>query len=334
MKVTQLIASVAFAIVGSQALAVNVTGAGATFPQPIYSKWASEYQKATGNQVNYQGIGSSGGIKQIQAKTVDFGATDAPLSPAELNSSGLVQFPTVIGGVVPVVNIAGVGAGQLKLSGALLADIYMGKITQWNDAKIKALNPTINLPAGKITTVNRSDGSGTTHVFTTYLSQVSGEWKGRVGADKTVKWPNSASSVGGKGNEGVSSNVQRVANSIGYVEYAYAKQNKLAHVQLQNRAGKFVQPDDSTFAAAGNINWASYPGFAVTITNMPAANAWPISAATFVLIPRTGGAKAKDAVKFFDWAYTNGNGQAAALDYVPLPESTKAAVRKEWAKIK
>lgn len=334
MKLNHLIVSVALAVVGAQANAVNITGAGATFPQPVYSKWASEYQKATGNQVNYQGIGSSGGIKQIQAKTVDFGATDAPLSPAELNSSGLIQFPTVIGGVVPVVNIAGVGAGQLKLSGPVLADIYLGKITQWNDAKIKALNPSLNLPAAKITTVNRSDGSGTTHVFTTYLSQVSGDWKSRVGADKTVKWPNSASSVGGKGNEGVTSNVQRVANSIGYVEYAYAKQNKLAYTQLQNRAGKFVMPDDSTFAAAGNINWAKYPGFAVTITNMPAANAWPISAATFILVPKNGGAKAKEAVKFFDYAFNNGNASASALDYVPLPAATKTAVRNEWKKIK
>ena len=334
MKLSHLIVSVAFAAVGVQANAVNITGAGATFPQPVYSKWAGDYQKATGNQVNYQGIGSSGGIKQIQAKTVDFGATDAPMSPAELNASGLIQFPAVIGGIVPVVNIAGVKPGQLKLSGTVLADIYMGKITTWNDARIQALNPGVALPAAKITTVNRSDGSGTTFVFTNYLSQVSSDWKAKVGADKTVKWPNASASVGGKGNEGVSSNVQRVANSIGYVEYAYAKQNRLAYTQLQNRAGKFVLPDDSTFAAASNINWAQYPGFAVTITNMPAANAWPISAATFILVPRTGGAKAKEALKFFDWAFTNGNAQATALDYVPLPADTKAAVRKEWTKVK
>ena len=232
MKLSHLIVSVALAAVGVQANAVNITGAGATFPQPVYSKWAGAYQKATGNQINYQGIGSSGGIKQIQAKTVDFGATDAPMSPAELNASGLIQFPAVIGGVVPVVNIAGVKPGQLRLSGAVLADIYMGKINNWSDARIQALNPGVALPSAKITTVNRSDGSGTTHVFTTYLSQVSSDWKSKVGADKTVKWPNAAASVGGKGNEGVSSNVQRVANSIGYVEYAYAKQNKLAHTQL------------------------------------------------------------------------------------------------------
>mgnify|MGYP003618846107 FL=1 len=334
MKLSQLIVSVALTAVGASAFAVNITGAGATFPQPVYSKWASDYQKATGNQVNYQGIGSSGGIKQIQAKTVDFGATDAPMSPAELNASGLIQFPAVIGGIVPVVNVSGVGPGQLKLSGTVLADIYLGKITTWNDARIKALNPTVNLPAAKITTVNRSDGSGTTFVFTNYLSQVSSDWKAKVGADKTVKWPNAAASVGGKGNEGVSSNVQRVANSIGYVEYAYAKQNKLAYTQLQNRAGKFVMPDDSTFAAASNINWSQFPGFAVTITNMPAANAWPISAATFILVPRTGGAKAKEALKFFDWAFTNGNAQAASLDYVPLPAATKTAVRAEWNKVK
>ena len=334
MKLTHLLMSVALATVGSSAVAANVTGAGATFPQPVYSKWASEYQRATGNQINYQGIGSSGGIKQIQAKTVDFGATDSPMTPAELNQSGLVQFPTVIGGVVPVVNIAGIDPGQLKLSGPVLADIYMGKITTWNDARIKALNPSLNLPAAKITTINRSDGSGTTHIFTNYLSQVSSDWKSKVGAEKTVKWPNSAASVGGKGNEGVSSNVQRVANSIGYVEYAYAKQNKLAHTQLLNRAGKYVQPDDSTFAAAGNINWAKYPGFAVTITNMPAANAWPISAATFILVPRNGGAKAQEALKFFNWALTNGDASARVLDYVPLPATTKAAVRNEWKKVK
>lgn len=334
MKLSHLLLSVAAITVGTQANAVSITGAGATFPQPVYSKWAGEYQKATGNQVNYQGIGSSGGIKQVQAKTVDFGATDAPMTPAELNQSGLIQFPTVIGGIVPVVNISGVGAGKLKLTGPILADIYMGKITMWNDAKIKAINPGLTLPAAKITTVNRSDGSGTTYNFTNYLSQVSSEWKSKVGVDKTVKWPNSASSVGGKGNDGVASSVQRVPNSIGYVEYAYAKQNKLAHTQLLNRAGKYVQPDDATFAAAGNINWSKFPGFAVTITNMPTANAWPISAATFILIPKNGGAKAKEAVKFFDWALTNGNAAATSLDYVPLPAATKTAVRNEFKKIK
>ncbi|OPH34861.1 phosphate ABC transporter substrate-binding protein PstS [Moraxella atlantae] len=335
MKLSHILAGVLLAAVGGQSMAATVTGAGATFPQPVYSKWASEYQRATGNQVNYQGIGSSGGIKQIQAKTVDFGATDAPMTPAQLNASNLIQFPAVIGGVVPVVNIAGVAPGQLKLTGPILADIYLGKITQWDDARIKAINPGVNLPAAKITTVNRSDGSGTTHVFTTYLSQVSSDWKSSVGADKTVKWPNANSSVGGKGNEGVSSNVQRVANSIGYVEYAYAKQNRLAHTQLQNRAGRFIQPDDSTFAAAGNINWARYPGFAVSITNMPAANAWPISTATYILVPRTGGgAKTQEAIKFFDWAFNNGDNLARSLDYVPLPEATKIAVRNEWRKIR
>ncbi len=334
MKLAPLFLSVALAAVGSSAFAVNITGAGATFPQPVYSKWSADYQKATGNQVNYQGIGSSGGIKQIQSKTVDFGATDAPMSPAELNQSGLIQFPTVIGGVVPVVNIAGVGPGQLKLSGPVLADIYLGKITSFNDARIKALNPGLNLPAGPITTVNRSDGSGTTFVFTTYLSQVSSDWKSSIGADKTVKWPNVSTSVGGKGNDGVSSTVQRVPNSIGYVEYAYAKQNKMAYTQLLNRAGKYVKPDDSTFAAAANINWSKYPGFAVTITNMPGANAWPISAATFILVPKTGGSNSQEVVKFFDWALTNGDATASALDYVPLPATTKAAVRSEMKKIK
>ncbi|WP_296405680.1 phosphate ABC transporter substrate-binding protein PstS [Psychrobacter sp.] len=334
MKLAPLFLSVALAAVGSSAFAVNITGAGATFPQPVYSKWSADYQKATGNQVNYQGIGSSGGIKQIQSKTVDFGATDAPMSPAELKQSGLIQFPTVIGGVVPVVNIKGVGPGQLKLSGPVLADIYLGKITSFNDARIKALNPGLNLPAGPITTVNRSDGSGTTFIFTTYLSQVSGTWKSSVGADKTVKWPNVATSVGGKGNDGVSSTVQRVPNSIGYVEYAYAKQNRLAYTQLLNRAGKYVKPDDSTFAAAGNINWAKYPGFAVTITNMPNANAWPISAATFILVPQNGGAKSQDVVKFFDWALRTGDASAAALDYVPLPKAAETAALNEMKKIK
>lgn len=334
MKLAPLFLSVALAAVGSSAFAVNVTGAGATFPEPVYSKWSADYQKATGNQVNYQGIGSSGGIKQIQSKTVDFGATDAPLTPAELKQSGLIQFPTVIGGVVPVVNIQGVGPGQLKLSGPVLADIYMGKISKWNDPRIKALNPGLSLPSTNITTVNRSDGSGTTFVFTTYLSQVSSNWKKNVGANKSINWPNSTSSVGGKGNDGVSRTVQSVPNSIGYVEYAYAKQNKLAYTQLLNRAGKYVKPDDSTFAAAGNINWAKYPGFAVTITNMPNANAWPISAATFILVPQNGGAKSQDVVKFFEWALKTGDSSAAALDYVPLPKAAETAALKEMKKIR
>ena len=335
MKLSHLIVSVAFAAVGVQANAVNITGAGATFPQPVYSKWAGEYQKATGNQVNYQGIGSSGGIKQIQAKTVDFGATDAPMSPAELNASGLIQFPAVIGGIVPVVNIAGVKPGQLKLSGAVLADIYMGKITTWNDARIQALNPGVALPAAKITTVNRSDGSGTTFVFTNYLSQVSSDWKSKVGADKTVKWPNASASVGGKGNEGVASNVARAKNSIGYVEYAYAKQNKMAYTQLKNAAGNFVQPSAESFAAAGNADWKGTPGFNIVLTNQADPNAWPISAATFILVHTkpTNPENVKNTLKFFDWAYSSGDELAKSLDFVPFSAESKAIFREEWKKV-
>ena len=334
MKISQLVSAFVVGFAGVSASAAMITGAGASFPQPVYAKWSTDYNKSTGNQVNYQSIGSAGGINQILAKTVDFGATDAPMTPADLIKNNLVQFPTVIGGVVPVVNIAGVGAGQLKLSGPVLADIYLGKITTWNDAAIARLNPGVKLPAAKIAPVTRADGSGTTFVYTTYLSQVSSTWKSQVGADKTVKWPNAA--VSGKGNEGVASLVKSVPHSIGYVEYAYAKQNRLAYTQMLNRAGQYVQPDDSTFAAAGNINWAQFPGFSVTITNMPTKNAWPISAATFILVPKnpTDKAKSQEVIKFFDWAMTNGNVQATSLDYVPLPAAAKAAVRNEWKKIK
>lgn len=334
MKISQLVSAFVIGFSGFSASAAMITGAGASFPQPVYAKWSTDYNKSTGNQVNYQSIGSAGGINQILAKTVDFGATDAPMTPADLIKNNLVQFPTVIGGVVPVVNIAGVGAGQLKLSGPVLADIYLGKITTWNDAAIARLNPGVKLPAAKIAPVTRADGSGTTFVYTTYLSQVSSAWNSQVGADKTVKWPNAA--VSGKGNEGVASLVKSVPNSIGYVEYAYAKQNRLAYTQMLNRAGQYVQPDDSTFAAAGNINWGQFPGFSVTITNMPTKNAWPISAATFILVPKnpTDKAKSQEVIKFFDWAMTNGNAQATSLDYVPLPAAAKAAVRNEWKKIK
>lgn len=334
MKIAHLLMALTVGLTSSATFAVNITGAGASFPQPVYAKWATDYNKATGNQINYQSIGSAGGINQILAKTVDFGATDAPMTPADLAKNNLVQFPTVIGGVVPVVNVAGINAGQLKLTGAVLADIYLGKITTWNDARIKALNPSLNLPASKIVPVTRADGSGTTYVFTNYLSQVSSEWKSRVGVEKMVKWPTASVGVAGKGNEGVASLVKSVGNSIGYVEYAYAKQNRLNYTLLQNRAGQFVQPDDSTFAAAGNINWAQFPGFSVMITNMPTKNAWPISAATFILVPKNGGAKSQEAVKFFDWAFNNGNAQATSLDYVPLPAAAKTAVRNEWKKIK
>lgn len=315
--------------------ALNATGAGASFPQPIYVQWARGYQTATGGQINYQSIGSSGGVKQITAKTVDFGATDSPLSSEELDKQGLVQFPTVIGGVVPVVNIDGVTAGQLKLTGEILADIYLGKITKWNDAKIKAINSDINLPDANITTVFRSDGSGTSFIFTNYLSQVSKAWKDGVGAANTVKWPTASTGTAGKGNEGVATYVNRVKNAIGYVEYAYAKQNNMAHVQLQNQAGQFVQPSQDTFSAAAEVDWKSVKGFSLVLTNQPAQNAWPLAAATFILVHKQSDnpAKTKASLDFFDWAYKNGDDNAKQLDYVPLLESVKALVREEWKSI-
>lgn len=287
----------------------TITGAGASFPQPIYAKWAGEFKNATGGQVNYQSIGSSGGIKQIQANTVDFGASDAPLSKEELDKSGLIQFPTVIGGVVPVVNIEGVAPGQLKLDGATLANIYLGKITKWNDPAITALNAGVTLPDAPITTIFRSDGSGTTFNFASYLAAVSPEWKAGPGVDKSIKWPTAATGAGGKGNEGVASNVARAKNSIGYVEYAYAKQNKMSHTQLKNAAGNFVQPSAESFAAAGNADWKGTPGFNIVLTNQADPNAWPISAATFILIHTkpTNPENVKNTLKFFDWAYSNGD---------------------------
>lgn len=319
----------------NQQQSLNATGAGASFPQPIYVQWARNYQTATSGQINYQSIGSSGGVKQITAKTVDFGATDSPLSAEDLAKNGLVQFPTVIGGVVPIVNIEGVSAGQLKLTGEILAEIYLGKITKWNDAKIKALNPEVNLPDENITTVFRSDGSGTSFIFTNYLSQVSPDWKSGVGAANTVKWPTSSTGTAGKGNEGVATYVNRVKNSIGYVEYAYAKQNNMAHVQLKNQAGQFVQPSQETFAAAADVDWKSIKGFSLVLTNQPAQNAWPLAAATFILVPQKtdNPAKTKASLAFFDWAYKNGDDNAKQLDYVPLPESVKALVREEWKTI-
>ncbi|WP_373777458.1 phosphate ABC transporter substrate-binding protein PstS [Glaesserella sp.] len=319
----------------SFAKAENVTGAGASFPQPIYVQWAQSYQSETGNRVNYQSIGSSGGVKQIMSKTVDFGATDSPMKGEDLAKNDLVQFPTVIGGVVPVVNIDGVKPGELKLTGELLADIYLGKITRWNDAKLVAINPDIKLPDAPITTVFRSDGSGTTFIFTTYLSQVSSNWQQQVGAANSVKWATSATGAAGKGNEGVSIYVNRVKNSIGYVEYAYAKQNAMSHVQLQNKAGKFVQPSQHSFAAAANIDWKSVAGFSVLLTNQPAEDAWPLAAATFILVPKVAikAEKTATVLNFFDWAYSKGNEQAQKLDYVPLPDNVKAMVRDEWKQI-
>jgi phosphate transport system substrate-binding protein len=308
----------------------GITGAGATFPYPIYAKWAEAYKAQTGTSMNYQSIGSGGGIKQITAKTVDFGASDMPLTPEKLEEAGLMQFPTVIGGVVPVINVEGIAAGKLKMDGETLANIYLGKITKWNDPALVALNKDIKLPDENITVVHRSDGSGTTFIFTNYLSKASADWKATVGEGTAVSWK---AGTGGKGNEGVASYVQRIKNSIGYVEYAYALQNKMNHVQLKNRDGQFVEPSDVSFkAAAANAQWEKAPGFYEILTNEPGKGSWPISGATFILMHKMQEkpATAKEVLKFFDWAYANGNTLASNLDYVPLPENVQNLIRKAW----
>ena len=316
----------------SGATAANITGAGATFPYPVYAKWAEAYKAKTGTAMNYQSIGSGGGIKQIKAKTIDFGASDAPLKLAELDKAGLVQFPAVMGGVVPVVNVAGVKPGEMKLTGEALADIYLGKIKKWNDPAIAKLNQGMKLPDTAITVVNRSDGSGTTFIFTNYLSKVSKEWMEKVGSDKSVAWP-AATGTGGKGNEGVASFVQRLSGSIGYVEYAYAKQNKMAYTLLKNRDGHFVAPDDNSFqAAAAGADWKKAPGFYEILTNEPGKDSWPITGATFILMHKTqaNAATAKEVLKFFDWAYKEGDKLAMDLNYVPMPDEVVALIRAEW----
>ncbi|MFQ5736108.1 MAG: phosphate ABC transporter substrate-binding protein PstS [Thermodesulfobacteriota bacterium] len=306
-----------------------INGAGATFPYPLYSKWAYTYARKTGVRLNYQSIGSGGGIKQIQAKTVDFGASDAPLSAKALDESGLIQFPMAVGGVVPVVNIRGVRPGQLRLTGKVLADIYMGKIKRWDDARIKELNPGLKL-AGRITVVHRSDGSGTTWIFTSYLDKASPEWGKKVGFGKAVNW---SAGVGGKGNEGVATYVKRIKNSIGYVEYAYALQNKLTHTKLRNRDGGFVEPSIDTFmAAAAGADWENTPGYSVVLTDQPGKDSWPISGATFILVhkkPENCG-KVKKVFEFFDWAYRNGAQMATSLDYVPIPEKVWRLMERSW----
>ena len=310
----------------------EATGAGASFPAPLYSKWAADYHKATGVKINYQSVGSSAGIKQIEAKTVDFGASDEPLKDEDLAKKGLVQFPTVIGGIVPVVNIKGIAPGQLKLSGQVLGDIYLGKITKWNDAAIVALNPGVALPDATIAPVRRADGSGTTFGFTNYLSKVNAEWKEKVGEGKAVNWPTGA---GGKGNEGVAAFVGRLPNSIGYVEYAYVKQNKLTYTLLQNSTGAFVSPDDATFkAAAAGADWSK--SFYQILTNQPGKEAWPITSATFILMhtKQEKPEQAAAALKFFQWAYQSGDQTAAGLDYVPMPEPVKQVIYKSWGGIK
>jgi phosphate transport system substrate-binding protein len=312
--------------------AQEVTGAGASFPAPLYAKWASDFNKATGVKINYQSVGSGAGIKQIQAKTVDFGASDAPLKDDELAKSGLMQFPTVIGGVIPVVNIKGIAPGQMKLNGQVLGDIYLGKITKWNDAAIKALNPTLALPDAAIAPVRRADGSGTSFIFTNYLSKVNAEWKAKVGEGTAVNWPTGA---GGKGNEGVAAFVGRLPNSIGYVEYAYVKQNKMTYAQMQNAAGSFVSPDDTAFkAAAAGADWAK--SFYQILTNQPGKDSWPITGATFILMHKNQDkpAQAAATLKFFEWAYKSGDKTAEDLDYVPMPGAVKSAIEKAWGDIK
>ena len=310
----------------------EATGAGATFPAPLYSKWASDYNKATGVKVNYQSVGSGAGIKQIEAKTVDFGASDMPLKDEDLKAKGQMQFPTVIGGVVPVINVQGIKPGELKLNGQVLGDIYLGKITKWNDPAIKALNPTLALPDAAIAPVRRADGSGTTFIFTNYLSKANAEWKSKVGEGTAVNWPVGA---GGKGNEGVAAFVGRLPNSIGYVEYAYVKQNKMNYALMQNRDGNFVTPDDDAFkAAAAGADWEK--SFYQILTDQPGKGAWPLSGATFILMQKTQDkpVNAATTLKFFDWAYKTGDKTAADLDYVPMPDNVKQAIYKSWGEIK
>jgi phosphate transport system substrate-binding protein len=326
-----LAAAAALAGAATSASAQDVTGAGASFPAPLYSRWAADYNKATGNRINYQSVGSGAGIRQIRGKTVDFGASDAPLTDAELAKDGLMQFPTAIGGVVPVINVAGIQTRQLRLTGQVLGDIYLGKITKWNDPAIVALNKDVKLPDASIAVVRRADGSGTTFIFTNYLSKVNADWKAKVGEGTAVNWPTGA---GGKGNEGVSAFVQRLPNSIGYVEYAYAKQNKMPYALMQNASGNFVAPDDVSFkAAAAGADWSK--SFYQILTNQPGKDAWPITGATFIMMhyKQDKPQQAAASLRFFDWAFKNGDKVADELDYVPMPDSVKAAIRKEWAKI-
>ena len=332
MRMKHLFISIAAAATtfAASAQAVNLTGAGATFPYPIYAKWAEMYKAATGNGLNYQSVGSGAGIKQIKARTVDFGASDMPLAVNDLNQSGLFQFPAIVGGVVPVVNLPGVAPGQVKLTGAVLADIFMGKITKWNAQPIAALNPGVKLPSDNITVVRRADSSGTSFLFTDYLSKASPDWKLKIGAGTAVKWP---TGVGGKGNEGVAAYVQRIKGSIGYVEWAYAKKNRMAHTQMQNREGAFLQPDDNAFkAAAASADWAKAPGFGVVLTDQPGKASWPITGASYIIMykAQADAAKGKEVLKFFDWAYREGDAAAADLDYVPMPDAVTKLVQDAW----
>ena len=310
--------------------AADISGAGATFPYPIYAKWADAYKKETGNGLNYQSIGSGGGIKQITARTVTFGASDMPLQPAELEKIGVIQFPTVMGGIVPVVNLDGINSGDLTIDGPTLAKIYLGEIKTWDDAALKKLNPNAKLPSQAIALVHRSDGSGTTFIFTNYLSKASADWKSKVGSNTSVEWP---AGIGAKGNEGVANNVSNTKGSIGYVETAYAKQNKLTTTKMINKDGKVVAAtSEAIMAAAAGADWAKAPGFYQILTDEPGAQSWPIAGATFILLPKEpkDAAAASEALKFFAWAYKNGGKMAESLDYVPMPDSVVKLIQDKW----
>jgi phosphate transport system substrate-binding protein len=331
MNFMKAIVAAGLVAASTSAFAADITGAGSTFIFPVLSKWADAYKKESGNGVNYQSIGSGAGIKQIQAKTVTFGATDAPLKVDQLEKDGLAQWPMIMGAIVPVVNIEGVKAGDMVLDGETLANIYAGKITKWNDPAIQKLNPKLTLPSAAIAVVHRSDGSGTTFNFTDYLSKVSADWKSKTGSGTTVEWP---AGVGAKGNEGVSGNISQTRNSIGYVEYAYAKQNKLTYTRLVNKAGKTVEPTMEAFqAAASNADWAHAPGYYLILTDQPGEKSWPIVASTFILMHKEPAEKANsaEAVKFFKWSFANGNKMAEDLDYIPMPESVVKLIEKTWS---
>jgi phosphate transport system substrate-binding protein len=330
LMLKSIVAGVSAAMLVSTAFAADITGAGATFPYPIYAKWAEAYKAASGTGMNYQSVGSGAGIKQIKAKTVDFGASDMPLKADDLDASGLMQFPAIMGGVVTVVNVDGIAPGQMKLTGPVIADIYLGKIIKWNAPQIAALNPGVKLPDADITVVHRADSSGTSFLFTDYLSKVNPEFKEKIGANTAVKW---AVGVGGKGNEGVAANVQRIRGAIGYVEWAYAKRNKLSHTQLKNKDGQYLQPDDVNFkAAAASAEWTKAPGFGVVLTDQPGKASWPITGVSYILMHKSqaDAAKGKEVLKFFDWSFKNGDAAATELDYVPMPESVVKLVQGAW----
>lgn len=332
MKFQKLLLTLLGFIFSSVVFANTITGAGATFPYPLYAKWAAIYKQQTGTSINYQAIGSSSGIKQVESKTVDFGASDIPLTADKLNQMQLMQFPTVVGGIVPIVNIKGIPPGQLKLTGPLLANIYLGKITKWNDMQIVKLNPNLTLPNQSITTIHRADGSGTTFIFTHYLAKVSPEWQKKVGSAAAIQWPNG---IGGKGNEGVAQYVSRIQGSIGYVEHSYAKQSNMSYTQLQNKAGHFVLPTPERFSAAAQYaQWNASQGFYEILTDQEGQNSWPITAATFILIAKkpSDPNKTYTILRFFEWAFTQGQNEAKALDYIPLPTNVVSSIKAEWKK--